>query len=517
MTDEPQGPLLLGVDGGTEGVRVGLFDAGGTALAVSRRPYPTRFPRAGWAEQKPEHWWLGLSLSVQEVLASSGVDPARITGIATAATSFTMVCVGEDDKPLRPALMWMDSRASAEAEQIGATGSPALRYTGGNRASAEWMLGKAMWLRRHEPATYEATTWFADYAEYIAFQLTGERAASEDSAAIRCYYDSLRGGWPVDLWDAVGLPELREKVPQRVVPMGEVVGHLTPAVAAELGLPAGIPVASGGADAFVAMLGLGVTGPGSLAMVTGSSHVHMLQTPVPRYTEGLFGSYTDAVLPGQFTIEGGQITTGAMVAWYVRSLAGEQAGPEAMTALYRRLNEEAAALPPGSEGVVALDYLQGNRTPHIDPNARGMLWGLSLSHGPHHIYRALVESVCYGTEAIIRSMRAAGNAVEEIVACGGALNSPLWMQVHADVAGLPIRTTAQPDVAVLGAAVLAAAGAGLYSSTAEAASAMVRPGRVIEPSPSATQAYRPWVELYLDSYTAMRPLLHRASRLAADA
>lgn len=514
-TNAPDGPLLLGVDGGTEGVRVGLFDPSGTALAVARRPYPTRFPRSGWAEQKPEHWWLGLSSGVQEVLSLSGVAPSRVAGIATAATSFTMVCVGDDDRPLRPALMWMDSRASREAAEIGATRSPALRYTGDDQASAEWMLGKAMWLKRHEPATFEATTWFADYAEYIAFQLTGERAASEDSAAIRCYYDRLRGGWPVDLWDAVGVPELREKVPQRVVPMGEVVGHLTASAAAELGLPAGIPVAGGGADAFVAMLGLGVTGPGSLAMVTGSSHVHMLQTPVPRYTKGLFGSYTDAVLPGQFTIEGGQITTGAMVAWYVRSLAGEGAGPADLAAVYRRLNEDAAGLPPGSEGVVALDYLQGNRTPHIDPSARGMIWGLSLSHGPHHIYRALIESVCFGTENIIRTMRRAGNAVDEIVACGGALNSPLWLQAHADVAGLPIRTTAQPDVAVLGAAVLAAAGAGLYPSTADASRAMVRPGRVVEPDAAATEAYGPWVDLYTDSYTAMRPLLHRSTELAA--
>lgn len=515
MTVKPSDPLLVGIDGGTEGVRVGLFDATGVLLSIARHPYATRFPRAGWAEQDPGDWWTGVVGGIRSVIAQSGVDPARIAGIATAATSFTMVCVDAHDNPLRPALMWMDSRASVEAAEIAATGSPALRYSGGSQASAEWMLGKAMWLRRHEPATYAATTWFADYAEWVAFRLTGERAASADSAAIRCYYDRLRGGWPTDLWDAVGLPDLRRRVPDRVVLMGDVVGHLSPAAAEVLGLPAGVPVAEGGADAFVAMLGLGVTQPGSLAMVTGSSHVHMLQTAQPRYTEGLFGSYTDAVVPGQFTIEGGQITTGAMVSWYARLLQAGPVEPGDSHQLFETLNQQATQLPPGSEGVVALDYWQGNRTPHVDPHARGMVWGLSLSHGPHHVFRALIESVCYGTEGIIRTMRAAGNPVDEIVACGGALNSPLWVQIHADVSGLPIRTTGSTDVAVLGAAVLAATGAGLYASTVDAVAAMVHPGGVVEPRPEMTAAYRPWVDLYQEAYAAMKPLLHRASALAA--
>lgn len=515
-TKESGGPLLLGIDGGTEGVRVGLVSEAGDLLSASRLPYPTRFPRSGWAEQDPDDWWHGIVAGTRRVLAESGVDPVRVVGIATAATCFTMVCVGAQDRPLRPALMWMDSRATAEAAEIAATGSMVLRYSGGHQASAEWMLAKAMWLQRHEHRTFEATAWFADYAEWIAFRMTGERAASADSAAIRCYYDRLRGGWPVDVWNAVGLPELREKVPDRVVLMGDVVGQLTPEVAEVLGLPAGIPVAEGGADAFVAMLGLGVTQPGSLAMVTGSSHVHMLQTTEPRYTDGLFGAYTDAVVPGQFTVEGGQIATGSMVSWYARLLREGSATPRDTADLFATLNEDAARLPPGSEGVVALDYWQGNRTPYVDPYARGAIWGLSLSHGPHHVFRALIESVCYGTESIIRTMRAAGNAVNDVVACGGALNSPLWVQIHADVSGVPIRTTRSTDVAVLGAAVLAATGSGLYGSIVEAAAAMVAPGAVVEPRPGMTDAYRPWVDLYLEAYGAMRPLLHRASALAAE-
>lgn len=516
MTTSTNGPLLLGIDGGTEGVRVGLITAAGVPVTIAREPYPTRHAHPGWAEQEPRDWWRGLVTGVRRVLAESGADPARVVGIAAAGTCFTMVCVGADGAALRPALMWMDSRAAAEAAEVTATASPELRYSGGRHASAEWMLPKALWLRRHEPRTYEATTWFADYAEWLAFRMTGERAASVDSAAIRCCYDRLEGGWPVALWERVGAPELREKVPDRVVLMGDVVGHLTSTVAEVLGLPTGIPVAQGGADAFVAMLGLGVTAPGTLAMVTGSSHVHMLQSAEPSHVQGLFGSYTDAVVPGQFTIEGGQIATGSMVTWYARLLREGSTAQRDPGRLFAALNEDAAALPPGSDGVLALDYWQGNRTPHVDPHARGMIWGLALPHGPHHVFRALVESVCYGTESIIRTMRGAGAVVDEVVACGGALNSPLWVQTHADVSGVPIRTPAVPDAVVVGSAVLAATGAGLYSSTVEAAGAMVTDGPVVEPRAWATQAYQPWIELYLESYEAMRPLLHRASALAAQ-
>lgn len=513
-TQSSASPLILGIDGGTEGVRVGVLSADGAVLAQARQPYPTTFPRPGWAEQDPAQWWHALTICLRRAFADSHLDPQRVVGIGAAATSFTMSCLGSDDQPLRPAVMWMDSRSTVEADDIRGTGTSRLRYSGGQHASAEWMLSKVLWLRRHEPETFEATTWIADYAEWIAFKLTGERATSLTSAATRGYYGERDGGWPVDLWEALGLGELGQKLSQRVLRMGEVVGALSPAVAAQLGLPAGIPVACGGPDAYVAALGSGSTRPGTLAMVTGSSHVHLLQSKVPIRSTGLFGSFGDAVLPGQHTLEGGQVTTGATIAWWLRLLTGPEAQPQQLAAMYRRLDAEAATLPPGSEGVMALDYLQGNRTPHVDPKARGLLWGLSLSHGPGHIYRALIESVCFGTRAIIDRMRTSGGVIEEIVACGGSLRSPLWMQIHADVAGVPIRTSPQPDAAVVGAAVLAAQASGLYTTAAEACANMVSRGSVIEPDPLAMRAYEPWMNLYEDSYYAMRPAMHRAYDLA---
>jgi ribulose kinase len=279
--------------------------------------------------------------------------------------------------------------------------------------------------------------------------------------------------------------------------------------AEETGLLAGTPVAQGGADAFVGMVGLGVVAPGSVALITGSSHLHLLQTDVPSYSSEVFGAYSDAVVPGQFTVEGGQASTGSVVNWFARHLGGGVPLAE--------LGEAAGRVPPGSEGVMALDYWQGNRTPHVDADARGMFWGLSLHHERAHLFRALLESVCFGTEDVLRSMRAQGHDIRDMVACGGAVNSRVWMQMHADVSGTAIRTTQVPEAVTLGAAILAATGAGLHASVAEASRAMVRTAEVVEPDLAVTEQYRPHLELYLDSYAAMRPLMHRSAELAQAA
>ncbi len=508
LKSSPQGPYVLGLDGGTEGMRVGLIDLTGRPVAFVREGYTTNYARPGWAEQNPQDWWDCAVRGVRRILDETATPPAAIAGMAMACTSYTMVCSDTDGSPLRPALLWMDVRSRDEARKIAATNEQALRYSG-FQASAEWMPSKALWLKAHEPQTYARTAWICDYVEWMGYRLTGERAASVNSAAIRCYYDRLLGGWPTALFDAVGLGDVVDKLSPSVLDMGSVVGGLSAGAAAELGLAPGTPVAQGGADAFVGMVGLGVVHPGDVALITGSSHLHLLQSDGPHYAEGLFGSYTDAVVPGQFTVEGGQSTTGSVVNWFRHVLGSDVSLGE--------LSAAAGGLRPGSDGVMALDYWQGNRTPHIDADARGMFWGLSLNHSRAHLFRALLESVCFGTENILQVMRSQGHAINDMVACGGALNSPTWMQIHADVSGIPIRTTEVSEAVTLGAAILAAVGAGLYPSIAAAAAAMVRTSSVVEPDLAATEVYRPYLELYRDSYEAMRPLMWRSTELANDA
>jgi ribulokinase len=501
---------VLGLDGGTEGMRAGVFDDAGVPIAFARAPYRTTHEHQAWAEQDPEDWWAAAVAATRQAMAASGVSSDDVRGLAVACTSCTVVVTDAAGAPLRPALIWMDVRAAAEAQRVAETGDPALKYSGYTKTSAEWLLSKVLWLAGHEPATYERAVHVVEYTDWLGHRLTGEWAVSINTAAIRGYYDRAAGGWPTSLFAAVGLPDLIDKLPSRVVDMGDLLGGLTAEAAEALGLRAGTPVAEGGADAFVGMVGLDVVEPGRLALITGSSHLHLAQTATPTYAPGMFGAYTDAVIPGQYTIEGGQVSTGSVVKWFRELSSGNyfHHGDVPADVAYRTMQRDAAQLPPGSEGLLALEFWQGNRTPYVDASARGMIWGLTLAHTPAHVYRALIEAVCFGTENVLRTFARCGHDITDVVACGGAVNSDLWMQIHADVSNRVIAVTAVPEAVSLGAAILASVAGGVHPDVVTAAKAMVHVERQIEPDAARNEAYQFFFDTYVASYSAMRDLMH---------
>ncbi|HXV41769.1 MAG TPA: FGGY-family carbohydrate kinase, partial [Anaerolineae bacterium] len=385
---------------------------------------------------------------------------------------------------------------------------------GYGNVSAEWMPCKALWLKENEPEIYRQTRYMGEFIDWLNMRLTGEWTASINNTSIRWYYDRATGGWPVDFYERIGLEDVLAKFPQQMLAMGEVVGPLLPDVANELGLQPGIPVAQGGADAFVAMIGLDVLQPGKMAFITGSSHLHLGQSAQPLHAKGIFGAYTDAVLPGQYTVEGGQVSTGSVIKWFKENFCGKEAAQAAARGVdvYTLLNELAAPIVPGSEGLLVLDYWQGNRTPYVDPEARGIIRGLSLKHSTGHMFRAIIEGIAYGTEHILRTFRQNGYVVEEMVAAGGPTKSPLWMQIHADVSNVPITLTAVSDGPALGSAILGAVAAGLYPDVPTAASKMVQVHNHIKPNPEVHQAYRFYVDQYINTYPALQELTHAMTR-----
>ncbi len=508
------GPYVLGIDFGTESVRVGVFDRTGRPLAFASQTYPLDHPHPGWAEQKPDEWWAALVAATRAAVAKSGVNKVEIVGLGTDCTSCTVLALGDNFEPLRPAIIWMDVRAAAQARRIAETGHPALKYNGYGNVSAEWMPCKVLWLKENQPEIYRQARYVGEFIDWLTLRLTGEWTASINNTSIRWYYDRANGGWPVDFYERIGLGDVLAKFPPRVLDMGQVVGPLLPGVADELGLPAGIPVAQGGADAFVAMIGLDVLQPGKLAFITGSSHLHLGQSAQPLHAKGVFGAYTDAVVPGQYTVEGGQVSTGSVVKWFKENFCGKEAAQAALRGVdvYTILNELAVSIPPGSEGLVVLDYWQGNRTPYVDPEARGIIRGLSLKHSTGHLFRAIIEGIAYGTEHILRTFQANGYVVKEMVAAGGPTKSPLWMQIHADVSNVPITLTEVPDGPALGSAILGAVAAGLFSDTQHAAAQMVRVRSRVEPNPAAHEAYRFYVDQYINTYPPLQPLIHETVR-----
>lgn len=492
---------VIGIDGGTESLRAGVFDLAGKPLAFAATPYPTDFPRPGWAEQKPTDWWDALGKSVRRAVAESGVTAQDIAGLALDTTCCSVVALDQRGFPLRPALIWMDVRAVEEAGRVLATGDPVLQVNGGGKGpvSAEWMMPKALWLACHEPALFREASTICEYQDYLNFRMTGRMVASITNAAVRWHYQTRQGGYASGLAEALGIGELTGKWPAEVVALGDLIGSLTPEAAHHLGLRAGTPVAQGGADAFIAMLGLGVVKPGSLAFITGSSHLHPGLSARAFSGRGIWGTYADAVMPGLHVVEGGQTSTGSVVQWF-KNLFGEGTS-------YAALDAEAAALPPGAEGLLVQEHFQGNRTPHTDPLSRGAILGLSLKHGRGHIFRALLEGIAFGTEAVLQAMRGNGYVPTELVLCGGAARSALWMQIHADVSGLPLLVTEVPDAPALGCAILAAVGAGLYAGVEEAAGAMVKVAHRVEPNPATHATYAPLFAAYQSAYPALKSVL----------
>ena len=513
---------IMAVDGGTEGLRVGIFDFEGHLISQAAHTYETYYPRSGWAEQDPDEWWTALATAVHGALDNTTLRPQDIAGLCTDATTCTLIPVDARCRHLRRALLWMDVRAAEQASRIHETEHPALCYSMSG-VNAEWMLPKTLWLKENEPEIYDRTVSFVEYQDWLAYKLTGRLVLNRSTATHRWFYNvrgwkgsperrSSPSPWPTDLWEDLGLSDLVEKVPNEVLAAGDPVGPISAEAAEDLGLSPSTQVFQGGADAFMALPGLGITGPGKLGLIAGSSNVVAGYTDREVHGRGILGAFPDAMIQGLWLMEGGQVSTGSILAWFKRNFASEL--PE--ESAYDLLNAEAAELPPGSGGLVALDYFQGNRTPYTDSMARGVLWGLSLHTSRAHIYRALMEGIAYGTHHAIETISSMGGDVASVTACGGATNSDLYMGIISDVCGVPISLTEEPEASLLGCAVLAAVGLGVYDDTAAASRKMVRIARTYEPDRSAHETYRFYFDLYKETYPQLKDLMHRMNRRETD-
>ena len=334
---------VIGIDGGTESLRAHVFDAGGRDLGGAASAYATAFPAPGRAEQDPREWWRALGEAVRGAVRAAAIAPRDVAAVALDTTSATVVVADEAGDPLRAAILWMDVRAGDEAADVLRTGDGALGLNGAGAGpgSPEWVIPKVLWLKRHERALYDRAATICEYQDFMNRRLTGRRVASLSNVAIRWHYRSRDGGWPDSLLAALDLGDVRAKWPTDIVAPGEVIGPLTASAAEHLGLTTATSVVQGGVDAFIGMIGLGVARPGQLALITGSSHLQIAVSDKPLAVRGLWGSYADAIYPGRHILEGGQTSTGSIIAW-LRRFIGTDADLD-------ELNREAAMLPPGSQ------------------------------------------------------------------------------------------------------------------------------------------------------------------------
>lgn len=498
--------ILLGIDCGTESMRVLAVDSTGRLLGSARAPHPTAHPFPGAAEQQPSDWWSGLGNAIR-MLADDGLPLDRVNAIGVTATSSTVVFATVDGEPLRPALLWMDVRATEEAARFEATSAPCLAVCP-DGVSPEWGPPKAAWVADHEPDCFRRSRVICEGGDWLIHQMTGEWTINVPAAATAWFYDAPNQRWPVETYANSGCPGLESRLPGRVLGPGERAGVLLPEIAREFGLPAGIPVVEGGIDSVSAMLALGVIEQGTVALITGSSNVVLALSDEPIRARGVWGSYAGAALPRKELVVGLH-GAGSAIAWLTRDILGDR---DRMAELELR----AASLPPGSDGLIALPDFQGNRTPYTEPRARGAYWGLSLGHGPAHLFRATLEGIAFATRQVLDAIDAAGVPVNQVRACGGATRSDFTMQMYADVLGRSIESSRTTDASALGAAISAAVGIGLFPGFEAAAPAMNGLGRTFAPDATTRHAYDAHYDLFRRTYPALMPLMREMADMKAS-
>ncbi|MDO6966903.1 FGGY-family carbohydrate kinase [Rhizobium alvei] len=498
---------FIGLDGGTGGARAIITNTQGDVVAMATHDYATHFPRPGWAEQTPEDWWRASMLAVRHAVRDGGISPSDIHAISADGTSSTLVALDENLEPVMPAILWMDNRAAAQARRMTATGDAALRRSRGG-VSSEWMIPKILWLKESRPDLFDKVRWFVEMTDYLALRLTGRLTLGLNHITNRWFYDGRRGGWPTGFFDKIGLAGIVERFPDEILPLGAPIGRLSSEAADALGLLRDTMVVANGTDAYVAMVGLNVCEAGRTAFITGSSHLVLPMTDRDIEVPGIFGPHPDCVIPGLYVMEGGQVSSGSIVRWWHDHIGKLGGGPDT----YALMLAEAENIAIGADGLVALDFWQGNRNPYIDYDLQGALWGLTLKHTPAHMLRAFIESIAFGTENILRTLKDNQVDISTFVMCGGATRTPFFVQMHADVAGIPIMIPEVLDATAFGSAITAAVGAGFFGSLPEASRHMVRQKSVVEPNMQAHAAYGEVFEFYRDTHDALQPLMHRRAR-----
>ena len=491
--------LFLGADFGTQGVRVGLADRQGKLLKTSEVKYPIHFPKPGYAVQDSGNWWAGFRKALKDVMDYCTPEQKKnIQAMAVCATSATVLPVDEQGNALDEAIMWMDVRAKDQEARINATKHPVLKYCG-EEVSAEWFNPKALWLKENKREIYDKAYKIVEKIDFINYKLTGNWAASKVNAV--CKWNYGEGEWFNDEFMGMRcLEDYTDKIITNVLPMGATVGLLNEDLANEFGLER-IPVIQGGIDAHIGMVGMGVVSPGKMAAIMGTSFVQLLFTENDRPMKGIWGPYKGAMIEGLTLLEAGQVSAGSIIKWYQEAfgLTGDDG--------FQTMMEEAKDVPIGANGLRALDFFQGNRTPYKDSHATGAINGLTLNHKRADIHRAIMEAVALGFKNIVVNFEENGVPIDKVVATGGVTQDKLWMQIIADATGKEfIINENTNNGTILGCCILAATGCGSYDSLEEAAANMVHEKETVKPNLENTKKYEPIFQDYLALYQALKPL-----------
>ena len=501
------GPYVIGCDVGSQGTNCALYSADGTLVASSYQAYDLSFPFPGAAEQDPDLWPAAVAAGVRELLDELPEGASAVKGLSFGSQLDGMVVCGNDARPLRPAMIWMDRRAERQAAAVAEKMSPAdfYRRVGANLDSSHAVF-KALWVRDEEPELWAMAATLMSPGTFVLKEIAGQVAVDYSNASSLALLDPRSRKWSPEVLAVVDLPETM--LPE-VAAATEPISTITTAFSEATGLDPGTVVTVGCGDEMAATLGAGVFEPGEVCDVVGTAEPVCAASSEPREDPTMLVECHPHADPDAWLLENPGFVSGGNLRWWRDQFAPIERGAEAegLGDAYDLLSKEAERIPPGAEGLVFLPCMQGAMAPEWNGAARGVFYGLTLAHSRAHMTRAILEGSAFALRDIVEAMANAGLDVRRLTIVGGGAKGPLWRQIKADVTGLPVRVPTSVETTATGAAILAAVGAGIHPSVGAAVEAFVsyRPEEH-QPDPGVREAYDEAYVRYRKVYASLKPV-----------
>ncbi len=513
----PEGPYLLGIDLGTMLIKAVIFTADGEEVSSNGMEVGVEYPRPGWAEQDPEMLWKTTCKVIKGLLEKAPIAPEEIEGISLTGQMHGTFLVDKDGRPARKrAIIWLDSRSKEIMNQFYERGVADTIYdVSGWRLITSMQVLHLKWLLENEKEVLERTAHFMACKDYIRFRLTGEAAMDYTDASVTGLMDLRRATWSQEILKITGIPE---GILPELKGSWELGGEVTREASSETGLRKGTPVAVGAGDICATALGAGAVNPGQLTAIIGTAGIYELTVDKPLLDEKRTYSVAYHAIPDKWLLEAVQMTAGAALRWFKDEFCGEEAREAAERGVspYVILDEKAAGSPVGSRGVIFHPFLQGERSPFINPDARGLLFGLGLWTGKGDVVRAILEGVAMAAKDNIEVFRQRGATVNEIRMTGGGAKSPLWSQIMSDVLGTRIRVPKVKECGALGSAIEAGVAAKVFRDPVEGAEKMVKIEKEYTPNHENTEKYQRIFRLYKKLYETIWNIYGEASELFSN-
>ncbi len=499
--------LLLGIDIGTSACKVAIFDLQGKVISQATREYRVYYPELGFVEQNPNEWWECVCTAIKETIASSKINAKQIAGIGVDGQSWSAIPINAKGDVLNNTPIWMDTRASDICkETVTRLGNDRIFRLSGNSFEPTYSTPKILWFKKNMPDVYNSTYKFLQSNSFIAYKLTRHTSQDISQGYGVHSFNMNEGKWEDSFCEELGFD--RDKLPD-IYQCHQVIGEVTSEAAAQTGLVKGIPVVAGGLDACCGTLGAGVIKVGKTQEQGGQAGGMSICLDSSIGHPKLILSFH--VVPKLWLLQGGTVGGGGAIKWFKQELgAFEELEARAKGSNpFKVMDEEAEQIPAGSEGLVFLPYMAGERSPLWDINAKGVFFGLGYKKTRAHMIRAVMEGCAFALQHNIKTAEDIGVGIDELVAMGGAANSKLWTQIKADITGKTIQVPTSDTATTLGAAILAGVGTGLYKSFNQAVEDTIVITRTHEPDMQAHAKYKSNYEIFIELYEKLKDTMQK--------